>query len=743
MTAHFVADSDSPVSVGSSGMANNIIAFRDRVDGDSDSDGFKWNRHDAEHSLSRGNGASAALMASTNILLYGTRALQPNRLGVGNFNPYEIHYELCANPEYRTVFADQVYKHVLREGGALTTTNAVLRFRARMAELDDPIVCEAARWGHVPSQRRRSDWLKSCQDCLNFIEARVPILISCYRQLGWYPSIDAPAVTNAAGERLLGGETVGTGARVFATGGEDGTVWYTTDGSDPRLEGGAVNATAAEFPLGEGLPVPSDGLSLKLRVRTAGGEWSAIETLSLEGEPVDYAVLSDALRIVAVNSSTADSKGDGSEFIVLTNLADNALIDLTGARLVAWNAAKKSEADPSLTISFGTGSIGAGEALTLEKAAAFGGGKLTNSRVGIRLYDATDALVQDCIVDADWWGKACDGTGAHFVAKEFGNVVTNRWQWKPTATALPDALRVAAVYSSTAGDGGDTGEFVVLTNLSASAKIDLADLRLVAWNAKKKSEADPSLVIDFTNELEVAAGGAVTLDQETWFGTGKLVNSKVGLRLYDAAGALVQDVLVDADWWSKACDGTGSHFVALTTNAVAKTDADWTPSPLAPAIPLPEDPDAAAVVLAAIDAHPAIGDWLVGIGQTERGYVMITNFTGGADALWQCYLVDSPPEADPEIELVIPDITFDASGNVVVGGELYQHGDEQTKSINGTIGIFWAENLDDLPASSNGLYRGTTFPVEPGAVGLPASDVRFFQLRIIGPGSAPLPSGMY
>ncbi|MBQ9726900.1 MAG: CotH kinase family protein, partial [Kiritimatiellae bacterium] len=614
MVAHFVADSDSPVSVGSSGMANNIIAFRDRIDGDSDSDGFKWNRHDAEHSLSRGNGANAALMASTNILLYGTRALYSKNLAVGNFNPYEIHYELCANPEYRTVFADQVYKHVLREGGALTTTNAVLRFRARMAEIDDAIVCEAARWGHVPSQRRRSDWLKSCQDCLNFIEARVPILVANYRALGWYPSIDAPAVTNALGERLLGGETVGAGARVFATGGEGGTVYYTTDGSDPRLEGGAVNdASAAAFPLAEGLEVPAEGVSLKLRVLSPEGEWSALEELSLAGESVAFAPLADALRVAALYTST-DGDGDTGEFVVLTNLDATASVDLSGARLVAWNAKKQSEAKPSLTIAFDAVTIGSGESLALEQATAFGGGKLTNSRVGLRLYDATNALVQDCIVDADWWGKACDGTGAHFVAKEFGNVVTNRWQWKPTATALPDALRVAAVYSSTAGDGGDTGEFVVLTNLSASAKIDLADLRLVAWNAKKKSEADPSLVIDFTNELEVAAGGAVTLDQAAWFGTGKLTNSKVGLRLYDAAGALVQDALVDADWWNKACDGTGAHFVALATSAVAKNDADWAPS-----FPLVADAAARAAVADAVASDARIKPWLDAWGATPDG----------------------------------------------------------------------------------------------------------------------------
>ena len=721
ISSHFAADTDAPVNP--SGMANNIIAYRDRIDGDSRSDGFKWNRHDAEHSLTRANGGHGP--SSTNLFLYGTRVLHPGKLGIGNFNPYEIHYELCANADYRTVFADQVYRHVFREGGAMTATNAVLRFRARMAEIDDAIVCEAARWGHVPSQRKRSDWLKSCQDCLNFINTRGPTLLSLYRQLGWYPSIDTPVVTNALGERLLGGETMGSGARVFATGGESGTIYYTTDGSDPRLDGGDVSAAAGEFPNAEGLTIPPEGATLKLRVRTAGGEWSALEELALAGEPVAYAPLTDALRVAALYTSTSDGKGDGSEFIILTNLAADAKVDLSGSRLVAWNAAKKTEADPSLTISFDTASIAPGEAIVLEKATAFNGGKLTNSQVGLRIYDATNALVQDCFVDADWWGGACDETGAYFISKEYGSVVTNRVQWRPSATPLPTYLRVAAVYSSTAGDGGDTGEFIVLTNLDASAKLDLADSRLVAWNAKKKSEADPSLVIGFTNGMSVAKGGTLTLDQATYFGIGKLVNSKVGLRIYDAAGALAQDVIVDADWWSKACDGTGAHFVGTNLVSEAKASTDWMPS-----FPLVVSSAARSAITAAVVADARIKPWLDSLGTTADGAAAIAAFDGGEEALSLCYLVDTPPEADPEVELEIPSISFDAEGNVVIGGVLTQHGFEQSKRVNGAIRLYHATTLEGLPAASDPVELGHVFPVTPAALDLPDAPTRFFRLKL-------------
>ena len=527
---------------------------------------------------------------------------------------------------------------------------------------------------------------------------------------------------------------MGTGARVFATGGEDGTVYYTTDGSDPRLEGGAVNAAAAAaFPLAAGLEVPAEGVSLKLRVRAPDGEWSALEELSLAGESAAFAPLAGALRVAAVNSSTADSKGDGSEFVVLTNLAADARIDLSGARLVAWNDAKKSEADPSLTIAFDAVSIDAGEALVLEKAAAFGSGKLTNSRVGIRLYDATNALVQDCIVDADWWGGACDGTGEFFLAKEFGSVVTNRWQWKPTATVLPAALRVAAIYTRTADGGGDGSEFIAFTNLLGNS-VSLDDVRITCAKVDKKGNVDsPSLVLVLGNGETVPAGGTLKLakadywpeiDESTGKPVSKITNGNVAGFVFDAAGALVQEFYVSADWWSKACDGTGAHFIATNFAAETKTTGDWRPS-----FPLVASA-AARIAVASAATNATMKAWLDAHGATEAGAAAIAAFDGGEPALQLCYLVDSPPESNPEVEVEIPSIGFDANGNPVLGGVLLQHGAEQTKPVNGAIRLYHAPSLESLPASTDAIEFGRVFPVDPEPVEGLGGDARFFQLRL-------------
>ena len=420
ITAQFAADSDAPANGG--GMANNIAAYRNRVDGSGRIDGFLWNRHDAERSLARGDSAQSG----TATLLYGTRGQKEENTVQDNFNPAELHYELCANAEYRLTFADLVYRHILKTGGAMTAPVAEARFRSRMAEIDDAIVCEAARWGGGSRNRTRATWLNNCADSINFINHRIPYLIRAYRELGWYPSFDVATLVDAEGNEVLEGQTIAPDARLFPSGGAGGTVYYTTDGSDPK-DGGTV--------FSDGLSVPPEGATVAIRV-LKDGEWSALNVTTVKGE-APAATLAGRLAMSELYTSTANG-GDTGEYIVLTNLDETAALDLSGVTVVAWNAKKKSEADPSLTIALGALEIPAGGSVTLDQATYFGAGKLTNSRVGLKLYEAAGGCIQEVAVDADWWGKACDGTGRSFVALAFGPLVDAESQWKASEAGLQD-----------------------------------------------------------------------------------------------------------------------------------------------------------------------------------------------------------------------------------------------------------------------------------------------------------------
>jgi len=749
LTAHYAEDSDSPVTGG--GMPNNILAFRNRRDGEGKEDGFMWNRHDAEHSMGFGGGYD-----SVRSLIYGTAEIT----GTGrdyrafeNFNPNLLNYELMTNAEYRTVFADLVYKHMIKEGGALTAPVAEARYRARMAEIDDAIVCESARWGYqYETKRTRQSWLDSCNDRLTFIQNRLPYLLAEYKRRGWYPSVDVPGAVNGTGAAVSDGATVSADDMLYLTGGESGTVYYTLDGSDPRSAGGAVAAGAVEysgaspepvyvpvmskgdvwkysedgakpaddwmdgayddsswksgasrlgfgsgafatalnryvgggssgtqvttyyfrktfmmpaganqmtslkaaldcddgyvayingvevgrdqvasteysafssavnlgekdavfsFPAGTlvegenviavevhqcnatssdawwnlalsyatpgnvagGLAVPAEGLSLTARVLSPSGEWSALATVTVRGE-MPQADADDGLRLAEALTSAPKADGDAADYLVVTNVVDGE-INLEGVKIVAWNS-KKSEAEASLTYVFGTGaSLMPGASLKISASSFPAGDKLTNGALYLRIYAADSTLIQEVYLDAGWWNGACDGTGEHFIAKTFGATAMTHSDWMPTATTIGDKLRVLELCTSTSADGGDTGEYVVLTNLDASAKLDLMDVTIVAWNSKKKSEAEPSLTITLDG-VSISAGGTLTLDQATYFGDGKLTNSKVGLKAYDPAGVCAQEVEVDADWWDGACDGTGASFLALEFGQVVKSQSQWT-----------------------------------------------------------------------------------------------------------------------------------------------------------------------
>jgi len=288
---------------------------------------------------------------------------------------------------------------------------------------------------------------------------------------------------------------------------------------------------------------------------------------------------------------------------------------------------------------------------------------------------------------------------------------------------LGERLRVLGMYTSTAGNGGDEGEFVVLTNLDASAALDLSDVKIVAWNSKKKSEAEPSLAIALDG-VAIPKGGTLTLEQATSFGGGKLTNSKVGLKIYDPAGACAQEVEVDADWWEKACDGTGAHFVAVDFGATVREQVKWRPSFLPSS-----DADGKAAISAAIAADARVKAWMDALGATEGGQAAITAFAGSAETVKEAYLVGLDTLGDPEADLVFVDIKVDAEGRVTLDGDLSVLGGRWRRKVNGTLRLYRYESLGGEPDVVELGLEGDTFPLV-GAEGDSTGAYRFFRLSL-------------
>lgn len=181
-----------------------------------------WRFHtwDAEHSLEYWN--------------------NQNTLGLSVAN---LHDKLKNNPDYRMHFADIVYRSFFN-GGPLSLPTVTDAYRARMAQIDRAIVGESARWGDTrqSNPHTRQDWV-TIQDRIlsQFLQPRPAFVLNWLKNAGLYPNVDPPALQiNGVSQR---GGHVATGAALSLP--ASAPVWYTLDGTDPRVPGTPAGVSTA------------------------------------------------------------------------------------------------------------------------------------------------------------------------------------------------------------------------------------------------------------------------------------------------------------------------------------------------------------------------------------------------------------------------------------------------------------------------------------------------------------------
>jgi len=148
----YVGDFDAPISnFLSNTRPNNFYGVYNR----NNPDGFKFFRHDAEHTMFE---------------LYENRT-GPYPAGSQEqyFNPQWLHQQLVVNPEYRLRFADHVHRHFYNDGVLLPEPAGEL-FVARKDRIDLAIIAESARWGDAkvsPPRTKDDDWLPEVNYVIN------------------------------------------------------------------------------------------------------------------------------------------------------------------------------------------------------------------------------------------------------------------------------------------------------------------------------------------------------------------------------------------------------------------------------------------------------------------------------------------------------------------------------------------------------------------------------------------------
>ena len=372
--------------------------------------------------------------------------LSRDRTGLNNNNkPTRLYTALRANPEFRLRFADRVNKHFYN-GGALMTDKVLSRWLTRRDQVWRAVVAESARWGDFRRDVlqgsgsrdqydlfHRNQHYVAYQDWLlnTYFPRRRNIYLAQLTRRDLVSEIAPPVLEPHGGSIPPTGGGLEVSLSVAA-----GTVYFTTDGSDPRLEGGAVSPAATRYR--EPLNLPGT-TTLKTRVLRRG-TWSALTEAR-------YAADLSLLRVTELmyhpRSPEADDEQDADdfEFVELWN-SSTAELDLTGARI-----------EGGIRFDFTSGavtSLGPGEHVVIvEDLEAFASrydlerilvagefsGNLSNGGEAFSLVDAGGAEALRISYSDDWY-PATDGGGRSLQLEDLlaaGEALGEPASWRPSS----------------------------------------------------------------------------------------------------------------------------------------------------------------------------------------------------------------------------------------------------------------------------------------------------------------------
>jgi len=477
---YYTGDKDGPGSRFTRPRPNNFFGIYNRRN----PDGFKWFEHDSEHSLDTG------VEDIINPLVIENPAFDEQVKE--NFNPHWLHEVLMVdNAEYRQRFADRLHLH-FATGGQLTDGAAVDRIDRIAGQIDQAIIAESARWGRIG--RTKTEWSDNVEKVRTWVRGRTDVVIDQLRGRGWYPAVDSPAFGPRGGR-------VEPGVGVEVTAGE-GVIYYTTDGTDPRLVGGAVNPRAIPIQSGDTVPLAAAG-TLNARL-FQNGTWSPLNTAEFTvGVPADGTNLRiseihyNPAPATAAEIAAGHDNNDDFEFIELVNISEQT-IDLTGVQLVKLVQGKDTE---GVDFDFSTGSIqqlGAGQrVLVVENTEAFalryGGslpvagawsGRLSNKQEQLTLVGDGQTIQQFAYKDR--WHPATDGGGPSL---EIIDVRADLASWSEGGSWRPSGQV-----------GGTPGTGQVRGDVNQDGVVDARDIdRLYAEIAA----STPALRFDLTRDGQV------------------------------------------------------------------------------------------------------------------------------------------------------------------------------------------------------------------------------------------------
>ncbi len=455
-------------------------------------------------------------------------------LGANHANsPGQLFGFLRNNLEFRLLFSDHVHRHFFNGGlfyvnptnSAVDPThpennNPAAIYLRRIAQIDPAIILESARWGdNAPGREnlpytRNVEWLTELNFLRNtYFPQRSSIVLNHFRTAALYPNpffVTTPSFNQHGGPVPPGFLLVMTNAR--------GTIYYTTNGTDPRVYGtGAVSPDAQIYTTPLIL-----GSSCMIKARALNGtSWSAVNVASFQ-----VAQMESPVRITEIMYNPPN--GSAYEFLELRNTGGVA-VDLSECRFegIAFSFPAGSIIPPGAILVLAS-SANPGLFATRYPAVAVAGyfnDSLSNGGERITLREASGRVVASVAYDDEnGWPLAADGAGASLEIINASCDPDDPANWRasiiygtPGAPAIPGTgsnLRINEVMAENGGSvehAGTYPDWIELFNGGTTA-IDIS-----GWSFS--DDSNPRKFV-FPPQSTIAAGDYLVVWCDTNSGPG-------------------------------------------------------------------------------------------------------------------------------------------------------------------------------------------------------------------------------
>jgi len=241
-------------------------------------------------------------------------------------HPRHIFHKLMENPKAQMEFADRVQCHCFDEG-TLTAENTIAHYSELSEQTKNIAVAETARWGDMTGvQYTYNEHIKPTTDdiLINQLPNRTDDLIAFYRNKGAFPDLSGVEFSQNGGMTISSQNIFLTNPNVY------GEIYYTTDGTDPRMNDGSLSPTAIlyEHPF----TIATNVVDIKARVAQINADPTSNQWSAMCPKRFFIAQNLNSLIINEINyhPDSLCSSGQGSEldYIELVN-AGNETINLT------------------------------------------------------------------------------------------------------------------------------------------------------------------------------------------------------------------------------------------------------------------------------------------------------------------------------------------------------------------------------------------------------------------------------